>query len=156
MEIDKNIPKFIIIDGVRIRQILFNLIGNALKFTENGYIKLKVESIFKDKVKSKLDLKFSVEDTGIGVDEKNLETIFNAFEQQNNQDIAKYGGTGLGLSICTKLVHMMNGKIKVESKRNKVTFYCNFKEDISVSSMEKEIVSEKLSSFNINFERRSR
>ena len=153
LEIDKNIPKFIIIDGVRIRQILFNLIGNALKFTENGHIKLKVESIFKDKIKSKLDLKFIVEDTGIGIEEKNLETIFNAFEQQNNQDVAKYGGTGLGLSICTKLVHMMNGKIKVESKRNKGSLFTVILKDISVSSMEKEIVSEKLSSFNINFEK---
>ena len=60
---------------------------------------------------------FSVEDTGIGIDEKNLQTIFNAFEQQENQDIAKYGGTGLGLAICTKLVKMMNGEIKVKSKK---------------------------------------
>ena len=66
---------------------------------------------------------FSVEDTGIGIDEKNLNNIFNAFEQQNNQDVAKYGGTGLGLAICTKLVHMMNGEINVKSEKIKVRFF---------------------------------
>ena len=107
---------------MRIRQILFNLIGNAIKFTEKGHIKLKVENVYKDNIKSKVDLIFSVEDSGIGIDEKNLNNIFNAFEQGNNQDTVKYGGTGLGLAICTKLVHMMNGEIKVQSQKTKVLY----------------------------------
>lgn len=57
-------------DGVRIRQVLFNLIGNAIKFTQKGHVKLKVENVYKDNIKSKIDLIFSVEDTGIGIDEK--------------------------------------------------------------------------------------
>ena len=153
VDIDKTIPKYIIIDGVRIRQILFNLIGNAIKFTEKGHIKLKVENVYKDNIKSKVDLIFSVEDSGIGIDEKNLNNIFNAFEQQNNQDVAKYGGTGLGLAICTKLVHMMNGEITVKSEKNKGSIFTVVLKDIPVSSMEDEIVSHKLLASNIEFEK---
>ena len=153
VDIDKTIPKYIIIDGVRIRQILFNLIGNAIKFTEKGYIKLKVENVYKDNIKSKVDLIFSVEDTGIGIDEKSLNNIFNAFEQQNNQDVAKYGGTGLGLAICTKLVHMMNGEINVKSEKNKGSIFTVILKDIPVSSVEEEVVSKKLLASNIVFEK---
>lgn len=153
VDIDKNIPKYIIIDGVRIRQILFNLIGNAIKFTQKGHIKLKVENIYKDNIKSKIDLLFSVEDTGIGIDEKNLESIFNAFEQANNHDVAKYGGTGLGLAICTKLVHMMNGEIGVKSEKNKGSIFTVILRDIPVSSMQEEVVPSKLLTSNIEFEK---
>ena len=96
---------------------------------------------------------FSVEDSGIGIDEKNLNNIFNAFEQQNNQDVAKYGGTGLGLAICTKLVHMMNGEITVKSEKNKGSIFTVVLKDIPVSSMEDEIVSHKLLASNIEFEK---
>ncbi|MDD2292314.1 MAG: ATP-binding protein, partial [Aliarcobacter sp.] len=153
VDIDKTIPKYIIIDGVRIRQVLFNLIGNAIKFTQKGHVKLKVENVYKDNIKSKIDLIFSVEDTGIGIDEKNLETIFNAFEQQDNHDVAKYGGTGLGLAICTKLIKMMNGEIKVESQKNKGSTFTVIFRDIPVSSMEDEVVSSKLKASNIMFEK---
>ena len=153
VDIDKTIPKYIIMDGVRIRQILFNLIGNAIKFTQKGYVKLKVENVYKDNIKSKIDLIFSVEDTGIGIDEKNLETIFNAFEQQENHDVAKYGGTGLGLAICTKLIKMMNGEIKVESQKNKGSSFTVIFRDIPVSSMEDEVVTSKLKASNIMFEK---
>lgn len=153
VDIDKTIPKYIIIDGVRIRQVLFNLIGNAIKFTQIGHIKLKVENVYKDNIKSKIDLIFSVEDTGIGIDEKNLETIFNAFEQQENHDVAKYGGTGLGLAICTKLIKMMNGEIKVESQKNKGSTFTVIFRDIPVSSMEDEVISSKLKASNIMFEK---
>ena len=153
VDIDKTIPKYIIMDGVRIRQILFNLIGNAIKFTQKGHVKLKVENVYKDNIKSKIDLIFSVEDTGIGIDEKNLETIFNAFEQQDNHDVAKYGGTGLGLAICTKLIKMMNGEIKVESQKNKGSTFTVIFRDIPVSSMEDEVVTSKLKASNIMFEK---
>lgn len=153
VEIDKTIPKYIIMDGVRIRQILFNLIGNAIKFTEKGHIKLKVENVYKDNIKSKIDLIFSVEDTGIGIDANNLKSIFNAFEQVKNQDVAKYGGTGLGLAICAKLVHMMNGEIEVQSEKNKGSIFRVILRDIPVSSMEEEIISNKLSASNIAFEK---
>ena len=153
VDVDKTIPKYIIIDGVRIRQILFNLIGNAIKFTQKGNIKLKVENVYKDNIKSKIDLIFSVEDTGIGIDNNNLESIFNAFEQENNHDVAKYGGTGLGLAICTKLVHMMNGEISVKSEKNKGSIFTVILKDIPVSSMDEEIVISKLKVSNIEFEK---
>ena len=153
VEIDKNIPKYIILDGIRTRQILFNLIGNAIKFTQTGYIKLKVENIYKDNIKNKVDLLFSIEDTGIGIDEKNLKSIFNAFEQQGDQDVAKYGGTGLGLAICTKLVHMMNGEIKVQSKKNVGSTFTVILKDIDISSIQEEIVPQKLLSSNIIFKK---
>lgn len=146
-------PQYIIIDGVRLRQILFNLIGNAIKFTEKGFIKLKVENIYKNDIKSKLDLIFSVEDSGIGIDEKNLKSIFEAFAQQENQDVAKYGGTGLGLAICTKLTNIMNGKIFVESKKDVGTKFTVKLFDIDVSSLKEEVQVNKIKASNIVFEK---
>ena len=152
IDIDKNIPNYVILDGVRIRQILFNLIGNAIKFTEKGYIKLKVENVYKDNIKSKIDLIFSIEDTGIGIDKDNLKQIFNSFEQQKEQDTAKYGGTGLGLAICTKLVEMMNGKIEVQSQKTKGSTFKVSLFDIPVSSLSEETHHKKIDIDNIIFE----
>lgn len=152
IEVDSSIPNFIIIDSVRIRQILFNLIGNAIKFTEEGDIKLKVHNIYKDDIKSKIDLIMSVEDSGIGIDDNHLKRIFNAFEQ-SDQDSTKYGGTGLGLSICSKLVQMMNGKIEVQSKKGVGSTFSFKLSDIPVSSLGEEIVSQKLDYSNITFQK---
>lgn len=152
IEIDEEIPAFILIDSIRLRQILFNLIGNAIKFTEQGTINLKVKCLYKDNIKSKIDLIISIKDTGIGIDEKELKNIFNSFEQQNNQN-TKYGGTGLGLAICSKLVSMMNGEIYVQSKKGLgSTFTINFK-DIDVSSIGEQIITEKLDYSNLIFEK---
>lgn len=153
VEIDKSIPNYIIIDGVRLRQILFNLIGNAIKFTEKGDIKLKVENIYKDNTKSKIDLIFSVQDSGIGIDEKDQKTIFNAFEQQTDQNIQKYGGTGLGLAICSKLVSMMNGEIKLSSEKNQGSTFTVSLKDIAVSSLSNEPICQKIDISNIKFEK---
>ena len=152
IEIDKNIPNYIILDGVRVRQILFNLIGNAIKFTEKGHIKLKVENLYKDNIKSKIDLIFSIEDTGIGINKENLDQIFNSFEQQKEHNTAKYGGTGLGLAICTKLVEMMNGKIEVQSQKGKGSTFKVSLYDIPVSSIHEESNHKKIDIDNIIFE----
>jgi len=153
VEIDKNIPKNVILDGVRIRQVLFNLIGNAIKFTDKGHIKLKVENLFKDEIKSKIDLIFSVEDTGIGIDESELQNIFKSFEQQKKQDAMKYGGTGLGLAICKNLVYMMNGEIKVTSKKAKGSTFKVILHDVAVSSVSHEEIKEPQTNIsNIIFE----
>lgn len=155
IEIDKSIPEYIIIDSVRIRQILFNLIGNAIKFTEKGSIKLKVQNLFKNDIKSKIDLIFTIEDTGMGIGKEDLENIFNAFEQQKGQSNVKYGGTGLGLAICSKLVKMMNGKIEVESKKGKGSIFRVVLYDIAVSSISHNIIVEKIDFSNIVFEKAS-
>lgn len=151
VEIDKNIPPFIIIDGIRIRQVLFNLIGNAIKFTEQGTIKLKVENQYKDNIKSKIDLKITVEDSGIGIDKKHLNSIFDAFEQSQNEK--EYGGTGLGLSICSRLVKMMNGSISVESQKGVGSKFIVLLKDIAVSSVGEKIEVSKLDYKKIKFEK---
>ena len=119
IEIDESLPDILILDEVRMRQVLLNLVGNAVKFTEEGYVKLSVHNRFPDEDLSKLDLVFSVEDTGIGIPEDQIGLIFNSFEQQKGQVYTKYGGTGLGLAISEKLIKMMKGEILVTSEVGK-------------------------------------
>ncbi|MCP4553262.1 MAG: hybrid sensor histidine kinase/response regulator, partial [Bacteroidetes bacterium] len=103
-----DIPSFVSGDPGRLRQILVNLLGNSLKFTQAGEIFLKVEKIkdFEDKVK----IKFSVTDTGIGIPKNKQKTIFSSFTQADGSTTRKYGGTGLGTTISKKIVEMMNGE----------------------------------------------
>jgi len=119
LDFDENIPKSLLLDEVRIRQILLNLIGNALKFTEKGYIRLQIKAVRIDEHLSKVDLQISVEDTGIGIAKSQLERIFEEFEQSEFNDTKKFGGTGLGLSISKRLTQMMGGSINVESQEGK-------------------------------------
>ena len=116
IDIDKSVPESMILDEIRIRQILFNLVGNAIKFTSSGFVKIKVTT---DKYSvcpaGYCNLILTVEDTGIGIPEESQKKIFKAFEQQDNQTTKDYGGTGLGLSITSRLVEMMNGDIHLES-----------------------------------------
>ncbi|MBP9126462.1 MAG: response regulator [Saprospiraceae bacterium] len=103
-------------DATRLRQILINLIGNAIKFTENGLVTTSVKS---EQVGEKLNLHFCVSDTGIGIEQSNIDKIFESFEQAYSDTSRKFGGTGLGLSISKKLVELHNGKIWVESEKGK-------------------------------------
>lgn len=143
IKIEPDIPKYLILDGVRLRQILLNLISNAIKFTEKGGIVLRVGREFKDSEKSKMDLFFEVEDTGIGVPKEDLETIFEDFVQREKQSVQKYGGTGLGLSICKRLVEIMNGSISVESQVGVGATFKVFIRDVGVSSLGKETQEEE-------------
>ncbi|MGI9451737.1 MAG: ATP-binding protein [Geminicoccaceae bacterium] len=112
-----NTPRFVIGDSVRIRQILCNLIGNAIKFTETGYVLIKVElADDQPKADDQQAFKISIEDTGIGIPEDKLDLVFARFAQADTSTTRQYGGTGLGLSICRKLVELMNGQITVESQ----------------------------------------
>src|SRR5690606_26606675 len=107
--IDPNVPEIIIVDALRLKQVLINLLGNAVKFTEKGHVELKVEpiSIGGDYI----NLKFSVEDTGIGISENGKTKVFEAFMQEDNTSTRKYGGTGLGLSISNHLLSLMDSKL---------------------------------------------
>ncbi len=135
VDIDKSIPETIIIDEIRVRQIILNLIGNAVKFTSTGYIKLSAKPIKIDDEASTVDLQISIEDSGIGIKENQIEKIFGSFEQHDGQDTKKYGGTGLGLSISTKLANMMDGELSVKSTYGKgTTFYLTL-HNISISSI---------------------
>ena len=104
-------------DGFRLQQILFNLIGNALKFTERGSVSLTVSNAGNDGQRPRLH--FAVSDTGIGIPADQLTHIFDRFTQVDSGDSRKYGGAGLGLSICQQLVHLMQGTIQVSSEPGK-------------------------------------
>ncbi|MBM7865618.1 response regulator [Heliobacterium gestii] len=114
IEIDPALPARLLLDEVRLRQILFNLIGNAVKFTQRGSIKVTACPVG-DRKTGVFDLAVTVEDTGIGIPEGQKQAIFEAFVQQKGQD-ARYGGTGLGLTITRRLVEMMNGEIALTSE----------------------------------------
>jgi len=121
-EIDHNVPAQIIGDSLRLRQILLNLVSNAIKFTEHGEIFVGVHFI-KEKEHGQIELQFEVRDTGIGIPEDKMERLFKAFSQVDSSTTRKYGGTGLGLIICEKLIGLMGGKINVESKQNEGTTF---------------------------------
>ncbi len=112
--VEDDVPAGLVGDPLRVRQILINLTGNAVKFTQRGEIAIRVALAMKKR--DRVMLKFSVRDTGIGIEQKNLAKIFTPFSQGEPFITRKYGGTGLGLSICKQLVEMMGGEIWVESK----------------------------------------
>ncbi|PKL76199.1 MAG: hypothetical protein CVV27_11505 [Candidatus Melainabacteria bacterium HGW-Melainabacteria-1] len=136
LEIDPALPSALILDEIRLRQILFNLLGNALKFTDSGHVKLSAGSIPNPVDDSKVDMVISVEDTGVGIPEAALKTIFEAFTQQEKQDNRKYGGTGLGLSISRKLVSMMDGTIEAESSFGQGSTFRIYFTGVSISASE--------------------
>jgi signal transduction histidine kinase/DNA-binding response OmpR family regulator len=116
-EMDENIPEWIIADEIRIQQILFNLISNAIKFTAKGSVRLGISS-HPSTDNGMVDITFTIKDTGIGISPKNQIKIFDAFVQTDGQDTRQYGGTGLGLAICRKLANLMNGDLLIESRLN--------------------------------------
>jgi CheY-like chemotaxis protein len=112
-KIDSKIPDYLIGDPVRINQILFNLTGNAIKFTSSGNVRITAMA---DYVTDKsISIEFSIKDTGIGIAAEKLDLIFESFTQADTDTTRKFGGTGLGLAITKKLVEMQDGIIKVES-----------------------------------------
>jgi two-component system, sensor histidine kinase and response regulator len=114
-EVHPEIPEGLVGDPGRVRQILINLVGNALKFTEKGEISVKVAEK-RSAVDGTVCLHFTVSDTGVGIPADKREKIFEAFSQADSSTTRKYGGTGLGLAICTRLVALMGGRIWVESE----------------------------------------
>ena len=113
-----DIPDCLILDEVRLKQILFNLVGNAVKFTEKGFVRIEVQK--RDSVGGDgIDLSITVEDTGIGIPAQYHADIFEAFKQKDGQSTKRFGGTGLGLSITKRLVELMDGTITVQSEENK-------------------------------------
>ncbi len=115
------VPDRLIGDPLRLRQILTNLLSNAVKFTEQGEIIISVEPLKKDD--KRILLKFSVRDTGIGIDDTQAARLFESFTQADLSTTREYGGTGLGLTICRRLVSMMNGKIWVSSTPGKGSLF---------------------------------
>lgn len=120
-ELDRHFPVEIKFDEIRLRQILINLVGNAVKFTHDGVVSIRIKALgtkqYKDTKRIKLEVK--VIDTGIGIPEDSYKLIFESFRQHSQLDSRKYGGTGLGLAITRRLVEAMSGKIKLESQVGK-------------------------------------
>lgn len=152
VEIDPSLPKALLCDGVRIKEVLINLVGNALKFTEEGSIRVYVKAFKIDKHLSKVDLEIRVKDSGIGISKEAQERIFETFEQQKNQDIAKYGGTGLGLSISKKLAILMDGSLDVESEVGEgATFILKIKH-LDIASMDEAYEQGEIDAGSIEFD----
>ncbi len=143
IQIDEEIPEGLLLDEVRLRQVMFNLIGNAIKFTEKGSIHLIAKKQYREDERSKLDLRVEVWDTGVGIAEDSLEAIFEAFKQQDGQSTRKYGGTGLGLAISKRLIEIMGGKIWVESEIGKGSRFIIELYDVVVSNLLKQTAGHK-------------
>jgi PAS domain S-box-containing protein len=111
--IAKEVPRLVWGDPTRLSQIIINLVGNAIKFTEKGEIKINVDLINEDA--ASLGLRFSISDTGIGIPKDKLQFIFEGFTQASNETTRKYGGTGLGLTIVKQLIELQGGSIEVQS-----------------------------------------
>ncbi len=114
--VDTDVPIAIFGDAARLRQILHNLIGNAVKFTAAGEVFVAMSCTLSDDRAGHVEIEFSVRDHGIGIDPEAVDSIFDAFSQQDSSTTRRFGGTGLGLSICRHLVRAMGGEIRVQSE----------------------------------------
>jgi len=143
--VDKNIPKYLVGDKVRLTQILTNLLDNSVKFTHRGNVSLNIKLL--ERKSKNLKVEFEIKDTGIGIQEDKIDSIFESFIQTH--DVNTYGGTGLGLSIVKSLINLMNGSLNVESKVDTGTtfkFILNF--DFSANQKEEDAIDLKPKSSN--------
>ncbi len=140
IEIDPNIPDFLIGDPTKLSQIFLNLINNALKFTKNGEVKVLLTT---NEINEEFtSIHFEVLDTGIGIPEEKIDAVFDSFAQGSIEINRKYGGTGLGLTIVKKLIEIMGGKIQLRSKVGKgssFTFDLSFKIGVDAAAQEKSV-----------------
>ena len=135
-EIDPSLPDTLMLDEIRLRQVLLNLVGNATKFTENGYIKLTAGKTDSPDDSSRLDLVVAIEDSGVGIAESDLGLIFDSFRQQSGNITRKFEGTGLGLTISRKLTEMMGGKITVSSNEGVGSVFTLTLKGVEISSLQ--------------------
>lgn len=117
LSLNPTLPEYVMCDQTRISQILINLTANAIKFTEKGFVNIRVDTF--NNHQQKPQLKFIIQDSGIGIAKENTEIIFERFKQESSETTRKYGGSGLGLSIVLNIVKLMGGRIYVESQLEK-------------------------------------
>ena len=132
-----NSDEWVVGDPFRVKQILYNITGNAIKFTEKAFVEIKCEGI---KGKNTIDYRITITDSGIGIPADKLESIFESFEQAEKSTSRKYGGTGLGLSISKKIAELLNGKITVTSEDGKGSAFTVLLPMRIASSKEKDII----------------
>lgn len=135
LEIDPELPLALVIDEIRLRQVLFNLIGNAVKFTEQGFVKISVSKQLESADASQITLIITISDTGIGIPQEDQAKIFEAFQQREGQSNRKYGGTGLGLTITRRLVEMMHGTLSLTSKPGEGSSFSVILHDVHVAAI---------------------
>jgi PAS domain S-box-containing protein len=133
--IENDFPHALLIDETRVKQILFNLLGNAVKFTEKGSIRLIASSKKSQISPEHIDIVLSIEDTGIGVPSEQIQSIFEAFQQTDGQSTRKYGGTGLGLAISKKLADIMGATLEVSSILNGGSVFTLTLKDVAHSTL---------------------
>ena len=131
LQMASSIDHYLLGDPVRLRQVLSNLIGNAIKFTHSGQVLLKIESL--EKSSTRQEILFNVYDTGIGIGKEHLDKVFEKFSQLDNSTTRKYEGTGLGLAICKELVEAMDSEIHLESEHNRGSHF-SFKISFEITS----------------------
>lgn len=136
VSLSDDMPAAMVLDETRLRQVLFNLVGNAIKFTHEGGIRLSAHTVrcHTDDSGDECQLVIEVQDTGIGIPEDQQARIFDAFEQQEGQSNRQYGGTGLGLAISRKLVRMMGGELSVTSTSGEGSCFRVVLHDVETSS----------------------
>jgi len=120
-KIDSDVPRSVRGDPIRLRQILTNLVSNAVKFTENGEVRVEVSR--RQSTRTDVDLLFAVRDTGVGMSDEQVRRLFEPFAQADASTTRKHGGTGLGLAICKRLTELMNGRIGVKSQLGKGSYF---------------------------------
>jgi two-component system sensor histidine kinase EvgS len=135
LDIDELLPSALLVDAHRLRQVLTNLVANAIKFTDQGGVQVGLELFFHETDPNIVDLRISVKDTGIGINLEEIETIFEDFGQVEGQDVAKFGGTGLGLSISYKLVQLMGGSMFVGSEQGVGTTFTIYLRDVEIAPL---------------------
>jgi PAS domain S-box-containing protein len=148
--VSPKVPMFLIGDPTRLRQLIVNLVGNAIKFTEQGTIVVDAE--LEDRVGEQVRLHISVSDTGIGIPPEKHALIFESFAQADGSTTRRFGGTGLGLAISRQLVELMGGRMWVESEPGKGSifhFTCNLRLGVAPASDEEQIASQALPGLNV-------
>ena len=138
IEVDPEMHHTLMLDATRLRQVLFNLVGNAIKYTPAGFVKVTIGQENHDPENGLLDLILKVEDSGIGISEKDRDIIFDSFTQSHNGNHPSTGGTGLGLAITRRLVALMNGEIDLQSELNRGSSFSVRLRQVAITSSEAE------------------
>ncbi|NQZ58295.1 MAG: response regulator [Lentisphaeraceae bacterium] len=151
-QITDDLPECLLLDETRLRQLLLNFIGNAVKFTSSGYVRLEVHCEFPEPTHSSVDLTINIVDSGIGIPADQQDRVFTAFEQVRGQKTSEFGGTGLGLAISMRLIKMMQGDITLQSTVGKGSTFTITLPNIEVPVGQNLNQKVNCQAFKINFE----